>query len=177
MKAFAAIGGGTTGWAEAAGLSSDYVLAYASRLSSACSRWPILNVFGYAPAKSEAPMLEEMTRTHPMVWEDAVIQVSPQFLRSDEYLGHEDLLATLGRERVEFTCAEAQPLISALADGELDGPASVALTHHVRECATCGEMLRQHRETKQSLTTLRQSIEGIADDLWARISRELRSEA
>ncbi|MBM3472959.1 MAG: hypothetical protein FJX75_06820 [Armatimonadetes bacterium] len=161
------------GWGEAAGLSSDYLLAYASRLSAACSRWPILSLCACAPGAVEPSVWEELRRTHPLVSEAGVARVSPRFVRSEEYLGAESLLQTLGHQPTTFTCADVQPLISALADGELDGPAAVALAHHAQSCARCGGLLRQHRETKQSLSALRVAVEGIADELWARVSARL----
>ena len=165
-----------SGWGESAGLSSEYLLAYASRLSAACSRWPILSLCACAPASVDPSLLGELERTHPLVWEAGVARISPRFVRSEGYLGGEGLLEALGREPTAFTCLEAQPLISALADGELGGPAAVALAHHAQSCARCSDLLRQHRETKQSLSALRVSIEGIADELWARVSARLREE-
>jgi len=165
------------GWGESVGLANDYLLAYASRLSAACNRWPILSLSPCDPASLQPSLLAELHRTHPLVSEAGVTRVSPRFVRSDEYLGAEGLLEALGHEPTPFTCAEVEPLISALADGELEGPAAVALSHHAQTCARCRDLLRRHRETKQSLSALRVSIEGIADELWARVHARLNDEA
>jgi hypothetical protein len=165
-----------SGWGESVGLSSEYLLAYAARLSAACNRWPIFSLSACDPASLEPSLLDELHRTHPLVWEAGVTRISPRFVRSEEYLGAEGLLEALGHEPTTFTCAQVQPLISALADGELDGPAAVALTRHAQTCTPCSDLLRQHRETKQSLSALRVSVEGIADELWARVHARLHEE-
>jgi hypothetical protein len=160
------------GWSDAVGLPSEWVLAYASRLSAACARWPISGFCEFSPA-ADAALLGELPRIHPLLWQNGLVHVSAEFVDSDEYLGGEDLLQALGRERITFTCAQAQPLLSALTDGELDGPAAVALAQHAQDCPDCGQRLQQHRDTKRSLATLRLSVEGVADELWARICQEL----
>jgi hypothetical protein len=164
------------GWADAVGLSSDYLLAYASRLSAACGKWPILNLSECCCAADDAVLWGELARTHPLVWGNGLVRVSPAFRCTDEYLGAEDLLRDLERRPPTFSCDEARPLISALADGELEGPAAAALSQHVERCAVCSQLLDQQRTTKQELAALRQSVEGVADELWARISRELREQ-
>jgi len=163
----------SAGWAESAGLSSEYALAYASRLSAACSEWPILGAYG-SVATSEAPLtLGELGRTHPLIWEAGHLRVSRRYLRSEEYLGSEDLLAALAREPLAFTCAQAAPLISALVDGELQGRPAEAVGRHADECPQCGELLRQQRETKQALAGLRQTIAGLSGELWARVAAQI----
>jgi hypothetical protein len=161
------------GWADAVGLSSDYLLAYASRLSAACGKWPIMNLSDCGCAADDAVLLGELARTHPLIWGDGLVRVSPGFRCVKEYLGAEDLLRDLERQPLTFTCEEARPLISALADGELKRPAAAALTQHVERCARCSELLGEQRRTKQQLAALRQSVEGVADELWARISRAM----
>jgi len=166
----------SSGWTEAAGLPVEYVLAYAARLSAACAHWPISSFSECAPAE-EPGLLDELARTHPLVWRNGLVHVSPEFVDSEEYLGSEELLEKLGHEPVHFTCDQAQPLLSALSDGELEGPAAVALAQHVQGCATCEQRLAQHRAMKGSLAALRRSVEGVADDLWTRISREIQTDA
>lgn len=165
------------GWSGGGGPPSAYTLAYTSRLSRACAKWPILSLLTYAPLSDTDPLLQELARTHPLVWEEESVTVSRVFERTEHYLGEEDLLESLGRERVAFTCAQVQPLLSALADGELDGPSAVALAHHAQECPFCGQALQVHREIKQALAPLRRSVEGVTDELWASISRELDAES
>jgi len=165
----------SSGWAEAAGLPDEYVLAYASRLSAACARWPISSFCEFT-ALDDGTLAGELIRTHPLLWQNGLVRVSPQFTDAEEYLGGEELLEALAREAVGFTCNQVQPLLSALVDGELEGPAALALTRHVQDCPACTQRLRRHRDTKRSLATLRHSVEGVADDLWARISREIQAD-
>ncbi|MGQ9730457.1 MAG: zf-HC2 domain-containing protein [Candidatus Zipacnadales bacterium] len=165
------------GWAERAGLSDEYVLEYASRLAAACMNWPIFNLHDVVAPTHPLSTLDEYMRTHPLLWSDGRIHISRQFISAEDYLGNEQLLETLGQGQLTFKCSEAAPLISALADGELTSPASVAITRHAERCPLCSELLRRHREIKESLALLRTPpVENSVDALWEHIRGKLTKE-
>ncbi len=61
-----------------------------------------------------------------------------------------------------MTCAEAEELVTALVDGELNDPERAALESHLRECAHCREVLEKEK-------LVRQKIRGHAENLSAPI--------
>ncbi len=47
--------------------------------------------------------------------------------------------------RAAMRCADAEPYLSALADGEVAEPMRSAVTAHAATCQSCGEILARHR--------------------------------
>jgi hypothetical protein len=165
------------GWAASAGLSSEWLLAYASHLAEACARWPVFSLAEVAPEDASAADLDELARTHSLIWESGSVLVSPNFEPSAEYLGAEDLLTGLLAADLPVECAGIAPLVSALADGELPPGAGERVRSHVEGCPRCRALLAQTRDAKQALSAQRRSVEHVADELWARIAAQLSEEA
>ena len=158
------------GWSERAGLDAEYVLEYTSRLSSACGRWPIFAASEVAAQRLPVHILEELSRTHPLVWTDGAVTAAPAY--EHDYLGGEELLEELDGDPGELKCSSIGPLVSALVDGELEESAAKAVESHTTSCPDCARLVERNRKMKEALRPLRLSVEDTSD-LWSRISHNL----
>ena len=50
-----------------------------------------------------------------------------------------------------MTCAQAQPLLSAYFDRELDIAKSLDIEEHIRDCGRCAAVLKQHEAVRAAL--------------------------
>ncbi len=156
-------------WAEAPGLSTEYLLEYSARLSAACSQWPILAGWQVS-AETWAPnALDELGRTHPLSWANAQVVASREFVPSDDYLGGQMTLESLAAGAGSPECPALAALVSALADGELDGGSSAAITSHVDGCPTCSRDVRDWQEITQVLRSLGAQRTPVPEDFWSRV--------
>ncbi len=161
------------GWSERAGLLTDYLLDYASRVSAVCADWPLLSASECPPEYYSASAFDELTCTHPLIWAAEGVMTSARYEPSDEYLGSEGLREALETERRTFECSGVAPLVSALIDGELHGKPAAAVAAHVAQCPKCGELMVGSRDLKAMLRGLRGSVSPLPHDLWERLSNEL----
>jgi len=162
------------GWSEAAGLPIEFLLDYASRLSAACAQWPILSASECPPECYSPAAFDELAHTHPIVWASEGVTTSETYEPMDEYLGAEGLLEALAGKRRAFACLEIAPLISALVDGELSGKPAAAVAEHVSQCPKCGELMLGSRDLKAALRSLRAPAVAPLQDLWERLSEQIR---
>jgi MEDS: MEthanogen/methylotroph, DcmR Sensory domain/Putative zinc-finger len=162
------------GWADAAGLGLDYLLEYASRLSEACALWPILSATESPPGRYATVAIDELRRTHPLVWLGDRFMVAEDYEPSDEYLGAPAALDGLIDGSEALTCEDITPLISAMADGELPPGVAARISGHVAQCPTCAALLCANRDLKGSLQALCSGPVEPPPDLWDRFLEGIR---
>ncbi len=178
LQALADSGGGLcvihgNGWAGSAGLDVDYVLEYTARLSSACARWPLVTASEIAVDAAPDSVLGELARTHPLIWTGGHVVAGARF--DGDYLGGEDVLDTMGATSQALDCQTIAPLISALADGELNGNGQKRLDEHATTCPRCQALIDCSRNTKTALSGLHQPPPEAAKEIWGKVAEEIKS--
>ncbi len=161
------------GWSEMAGLPTDYLLEYTSRLSAACAQWPLMAAAECPPEYYSASVFDELVCTHPLAWTPEGLATTPAYQPSEQYLGAEPLLEALETAPGAFTCQDAAPLISAWVDGELRGQAADLVADHIGRCTCCAEAASGSQSVKTMLRSLRDTTVRPPDDLWDRFTREI----
>ena len=162
------------GWAQSAGLDVDYLLEYTARLSAACARWPLASATDVSSCETPDSVLGELVRTHPLIWTGGHIIAGAQF--DPDYLGGTDALESLESGSQKVDCQAVAPLISAMADGELNGSSRGRLEEHTSACPRCQALAKRNRGTRDALGGLRQAPTEAAPGLWERIAAEISSE-
>ena len=162
------------GWGHAAELGTEYLLEYGARLSAACSRWPIMSVWetgeeGYAPQ-----IADELIRTHPLTWDSRGVLANEHFRRTDEYLGGQLLLESLGQDSSRVACRDLSVLVSALADGELDQTSAPVVTEHVERCPDYQQLMTRSQEIRGALRWLRDRQTPVPSGFWTRVRAAMR---
>lgn len=163
-------------WGEQAGLGTEYLLEYSSRLSAACLDWPIMAVSEADHVSCAPHILDELMRTHPLTWNDVGLAASAEFECASDYLGGEELLASLSEARDTIGCRELAVLVSAFADEELGEGPSAAVARHVDGCSVCQGLVTNSREMTERLRSLRAEQVPTPPDLWGRARAAIDSD-
>jgi len=160
-------------WAEAAGLPTEYLLEYSSRLSAACSQWPIVSALEVSPESYSPHIVHELTCTHPLSWDDRGVTATEGFRRTDDYLGGQVLLETLQDGSGEGQCRDLHVLVSSLADGELDRVSCRLVAEHVDGCPACQQFMKASQEIIRMLGSLGKAGTPVPPGLWQRVRATL----
>lgn len=156
-------------WAGTPDLSTEYLLEYSTRLSAACSEWPILAAWEASPETWAPNALDELARTHPLSWTNGQVVATKGFVPTDDYLGGQITLETLPAAAGRIECSALAALVSALADGELRPDASGAVAGHVDGCPKCAQDVKDWQELRQRLRLLGASGTPAPEGFWSHV--------
>ncbi len=70
-----------------------------------------------------------------------------------------------------MNCIEVQDLLSPYYDGELSADARASVTEHVRQCATCSELLAGYQKLSDSISAA--PVGPLSENVWASVADEL----